>query len=301
MVLSDGLFAEMTLDDLQKVLTPKVVGSQNLSQVFCEPTLDFFIMFSSLTCIGGNSGQSNYTAANLVSPVSSPFLADPAPADRDQGFFLLTVVADKFMAGLAGQRRKQGLPGSVLDIGVLYGIGYVNRVDGADIYRNLRRQGYMPISEHDIHHMFAEAIVAGKPGSGTLSQISTGLHRWDAATDMALPWHTDPRFSHHTADNANARSQMMLSSTGSAMSVKDLLDSSQTADDITATLERAFAAKLESMLQLPAGDINAELPIIDLGVDSLAAVEIRSWFLKEVEKDMPVLKVLGGASLRARK
>lgn len=35
----------------------------------------------------------------------------------------------------------------------------------------------------------------------------------------------------------------------------------------------------------------------DLGVDSLVAVEIRSWFLKELEIDMPVLKILGGATL----
>jgi hybrid polyketide synthase / nonribosomal peptide synthetase ACE1 len=66
MLLSDGLFADMTLESLQQVLAPKVTGSQNLSQVYNQPDLDFFIMFSSLTCIGGNSGQSNYTAANLV-------------------------------------------------------------------------------------------------------------------------------------------------------------------------------------------------------------------------------------------
>ena len=35
----------------------------------------------------------------------------------------------------------------------------------------------------------------------------------------------------------------------------------------------------------------------DLGVDSLIAVDIRAWFLKELEIDMPVLKILGGATL----
>ena len=35
----------------------------------------------------------------------------------------------------------------------------------------------------------------------------------------------------------------------------------------------------------------------ELGVDSLVAVEIRSWFLKELEIDMPVLKILGGSTL----
>lgn len=35
----------------------------------------------------------------------------------------------------------------------------------------------------------------------------------------------------------------------------------------------------------------------ELGVDSLVAVEVRSWFLKEILIDMPVLKILGGATI----
>jgi len=35
----------------------------------------------------------------------------------------------------------------------------------------------------------------------------------------------------------------------------------------------------------------------DLGIDSLVAVSLRSWFLKELNIDMPVMKILGGASI----
>lgn len=66
MLLEDSLFADMSHENFQKVFNPKAIGSQNLSEVFCEPELEFFIMFSSLTCLCGNAGQSNYTAANLV-------------------------------------------------------------------------------------------------------------------------------------------------------------------------------------------------------------------------------------------
>ena len=34
-----------------------------------------------------------------------------------------------------------------------------------------------------------------------------------------------------------------------------------------------------------------------MGVDSLVAVEVRSWFLKELTVDVPVMKILGGASI----
>jgi hybrid polyketide synthase / nonribosomal peptide synthetase ACE1 len=35
----------------------------------------------------------------------------------------------------------------------------------------------------------------------------------------------------------------------------------------------------------------------ELGVDFLVAVEVRSWFLKEILIDMSVLKVLGGVTI----
>lgn len=47
---------------------------------------------------------------------------------------------------------------------------------------------------------------------------------------------------------------------------------------------------------MAASSFRADAALIELGVDSLVAVEIRSWFLKEVGVDMAVLKILGGAS-----
>jgi hybrid polyketide synthase/nonribosomal peptide synthetase ACE1 len=35
-----------------------------------------------------------------------------------------------------------------------------------------------------------------------------------------------------------------------------------------------------------------------LGVDSLIAVEIRSWLLKTLDVSLPVLKILGGVTIR---
>ena len=35
----------------------------------------------------------------------------------------------------------------------------------------------------------------------------------------------------------------------------------------------------------------------DLGIDSLIAVEIRVWFQRELMVDVPVMKILGGASM----
>lgn len=40
-----------------------------------------------------------------------------------------------------------------------------------------------------------------------------------------------------------------------------------------------------------------ETPLVDMGVDSLVAFEMRSWFLKEYGVDVPVMRILGGSSI----
>lgn len=43
--------------------------------------------------------------------------------------------------------------------------------------------------------------------------------------------------------------------------------------------------------------VNETTPLIDLGVDSLVAVDIRTWFAQEIGADVAVLKILGGPSI----
>ena len=63
-------------------------------------------------------------------------------------------------------------------------------------------------------------------------------------------------------------------------------------------LSDALISKLKLSIQLPDEEENGEtMPLIDLGMDSLVAVEIRAWFLQELAVDLPVLKILGGVSV----
>ncbi|MEU3874082.1 SDR family NAD(P)-dependent oxidoreductase, partial [Streptomyces sp. NPDC029704] len=63
-VLRDGLFTAKPAADLAAVLEPKVRGTVLLDAATRHLDLDFFAVFSSVTGVAGNAGQSDYAAAN---------------------------------------------------------------------------------------------------------------------------------------------------------------------------------------------------------------------------------------------
>jgi aspyridone synthetase (hybrid polyketide synthase/nonribosomal peptide synthetase) len=263
MVLHDKLFVDMDEDIMNNTLRPKVEGTKHLDELFSNSSLEFFILFSSLGSVVGNGGQSNYHAANL------------------------------FLESLAAGRRAKGLVASVISIGMVVDVGYIARTGEALIDR-LRKLFYMPLSETDIHHLFGEAIIASTSGSTMGADIIMGLEPFTDSPNAKSrpPWYLNPRFSHfiRDADKSSTKQQSTLS----VLNLKDQLENAITEEATTHAIQASFSQKLESMLQLGSNTINCNMPLLDLGMDSLLAVEIRTWFLKEVHVDIPVLKLLSG-------
>ncbi|WP_053913132.1 SDR family NAD(P)-dependent oxidoreductase [Streptomyces sp. TP-A0875] len=63
-VLRDGLLAGKGLDDVREVFRPKVLGAAHLDRATRDDPLDFFVLFSSVVAVCGNTGQTGYAAAN---------------------------------------------------------------------------------------------------------------------------------------------------------------------------------------------------------------------------------------------
>jgi amino acid adenylation domain-containing protein/thioester reductase-like protein len=262
MVLHDTPFDNSSLDLFNMVLRPKVTGSINLDELFFSVDLEFFVLFSSLASVIGTKGQANYSAANM------------------------------FMHSLANQRRNRGLAASVIDIPILLGIGYVSRSAGQYETR-LKNYSFMTISETDFHNVFASAIVVGQPDSGHQPGLVVGLKPSSKAD-----WSHQPRFAHISYDEEAIEERLdKKQQPGSSQNVQERLMTAENTQIALAIIEASFARKLELILQVPAEKIDPKVPLLQLGIDSLVAVEIRSWFLKEINVDMPVLKVLSGATL----
>ncbi len=150
MLMRDGFFLDMSLENMEDSIKPKVDGTNNLNELFGNSPLDFFILFSSLACVIGNDGQSNYSAANM------------------------------YMTAIAHQRKSRGLAGSVMDIGRVVGVGYLER-GHQEVDKRLAKHGMMAVSETDLHHIFAEAIMAGRPDSDRNPELITG--------ELLFPFH----------------------------------------------------------------------------------------------------------------
>ncbi|PVH70207.1 putative hybrid PKS-NRPS enzyme [Cadophora sp. DSE1049] len=264
MVLKDMLFQNMNYEDMASVLNPKVEGSKYLDELFPQNTLDFFILFSSITAVVGNTGQSNYIAANM------------------------------FLSSLALQRKMRGLAGSVIDISSVIGIGYVERSDNFDA-EYFASVGYTNISEQDLHQMFAEAILVGRPDSLESCEIVTGFAPAYADAEIKAPYREDLKFCHFIRERPREQSGNTLEAT---LPVRLQLATAKTRDEAYTMLEDSFTVRLKRILQIHSdGGVSNTMTLVEQGVDSLVAVEVRSWFLKEIDTDMPVLKVLGGASI----
>ena len=85
--------ADMTVDDIQAVLSPKATGAWVLHQATQDQRLEFFLLCSSITSVWGSTQQAHYAAANAV------------------------------LDGLAEYRRARGLPALSINWGPWAGAG----------------------------------------------------------------------------------------------------------------------------------------------------------------------------------
>ncbi|MFF9650542.1 SDR family NAD(P)-dependent oxidoreductase [Streptomyces sp. NPDC014622] len=64
MVLDDAALATVRDHQLKRVWAPKVTGAWNLHQATAAQSLDWFVLYSSMSSLLGNAGQGTYAAAN---------------------------------------------------------------------------------------------------------------------------------------------------------------------------------------------------------------------------------------------
>lgn len=278
LVLQDALFVNATVDAIEKQLGPKVDGTSYLDEEFSGCNLDFFLCFSSLASVFGNAGQSIYHAANM------------------------------FTTSLVERRRRRGQAGSVVHVGMIVDAGYVARStrSGANIEEHLRSQSYMPLAEKEFHHLILEGVLVGKPqghsseGRCSNGEVTVGVQRFvdDPEAPTRPQWYHDPRMSHMILPMSSSSSQQTAApGQGTKKELLSMLENAVSVSEVTDIYQKLFCMKMESMMKIPAASIDTTAPLADLGLDSLLAVEIRAWLLKDMRLDVPLLGILSRESV----
>jgi hypothetical protein len=264
-ILQDGLFEEMSFSQWEAALKSKVAGSWNLHTLLPDQ-LDFFILLSSVSGIIGNHGQSNYAAGNT------------------------------YLDALAHYRVARGQKAVSIDLGAMVSDGYL--ADNKEVMDRLLSQGSMlPISRDNLNALLDYYC---DPSLDTLSllecQAVVGINTPQRIRAMGCD---DPSWLHYPIFRTMHHLPGSDTQTGVTSSKRDFRDEFLKASTLTgagAIVADALVAKLSRSLSSISADVDLRTPIHSYGVDSLLAVELRSWIANQFQADVPIFEILSGTS-----
>jgi polyketide synthase 12 len=235
-VLDDGVLTALTPAQLGTVFSPKVDGAWHLHNLTQDLELDFFVFFSSIAGVIGAPGQANYAAAN------------------------------SFLDALAHHRRAQGLPATSIAWGAWEGQGMAARLSEADRAR-LSSRGMKALAPEEGLELLESALVAGAPLAVAAAFDLPKLRR-------ALKQHEDvpALFRGLFANSPQMRSQVA----GNTTNLRKLLNETapEQQEAVVLSMVRAEVAKVLEFASPE--DIDVDLPLQDIGVDSLTVVMLRN-------------------------
>lgn len=275
MVLADQIFENMSLELFNVGIQPKVHGSWNLHQATLDKPLDFFVILASSVGIVGNSGQTNYAAGNA------------------------------YEDALCHWRRAHSLPAVAIDLGMMLEVGAVAEDESGLAQRNLERKGFVGMREQEFLAILEIAIMddTHKQEQKTTSfgQMITGIEpRQPTSKEESADeptWKLLPVFSH--LRKLNARTASTSSAAAGAQSTASLLQAAVTLSDAVAVILNATMTKLSRSLMIDLAELDPLRPTSAYGVDSLIAVEVRNWFMKEIKADVAVFEILQANSIQS--
>ncbi|KAI0108803.1 ketoacyl-synt-domain-containing protein [Hypoxylon sp. NC0597] len=281
MVLRDGIFDTMDSTAFNAAVAPKARGAIALHHALRDTELDFFVMTSSISAILGNTGQSNYSAANSC------------------------------LDALALHRNMAGLAGTSLVLPMVLDVGVVAEDDSDAIETSLLRKGMYGIDEEEMLHGFEVAMLAHKQVKPEVqeSQLIMGMDVSELAKAIAkaggvdnadVYWYRDARFTHVRASLEAVAADGSVPGSGQEgshgdKSFTEALKMAE-ADGPKAVLEAIathIAKRVSSILMIPLEDFELEgRSISSYGLDSMIGAEMRTWLFREFGLDFPFQKLL---------
>ncbi|KAL6691259.1 polyketide synthase [Trichoderma pleuroticola] len=262
LVLRDSTLDNMTAKDFDSVLQAKAYGTLNLQKVFEAEKLTFFISLSSAVNMIGSAGQANYNAANSLQDAISQF-------DRSSDCF--------YMA---------------LNIGLIEDATVNNDV----IIQSVQRQGLTTIYRDELNAYFEYAF------SAEARQV--GLHQ-------AVIGFTPESIGETTAVNGTAKTLMFThvrqmakrqasdDTSKKTKTFEEFVAQTDDKDEIASFVAQLIGNKLADLMSIDPTDVGLDEAILDFGLDSLIAIELRNWIMREFSAPIQSSEVLDSLNILA--
>ena len=246
-ILRDALLPMQTQKGLQQVWAPKAQAAWSLHQASCEDgtELDQFVMFSSVAALVGNAGQTNYAAANA------------------------------WLDGLVKLRRDKGLAASSVQWGAWAGVGMAV---GSGVLDALEQIGLGAVRvEHGMLAM--ELAMSGTGGASVMGMSPMIWPIFLGNINGVVPAFLSA-FKYlkiePVADGAQSAESVALSldATGFVASIAG--------QDKGAMYSAVEAMVISSVQQTSGVSVRPQDALMEAGVDSLAATELRNALQKQL-------------------
>lgn len=282
----------MSSDNWHTSVDPKVKGVWNLHHALKghDAALDFFLITSSMSGTVGSATESNYCAANA------------------------------FLDSFARYRRSLGLPATALGLGMISEVGYLH--EHPEIEAILVRKGIHAINEDEMLQV-CDIALSSQPSSPVkitgedhfaqahfvtgLEVLGLGKIRKSGFEGPHHMLYRDPR----VAIIRGALSEISDSSTRAkglgnvAMAGLSYLGTSlatyreATAESVRIEARRALIAVVQGLIVQKLRDVYLlkehppiETKLMDLGMDSMMAAELRLFLFQTFKVDVPFLSLL---------
>lgn len=231
-VLRDSYIRNKTLADMQAVMAPKVQGTLNLDQLTANDELDFFVLFSSMSAIGGNPGQSDYCYAN---------------------YFMDSFAIEREAARVGGKRKGKSLS---LNWSLWKNGGMKIDEQTERLFR--KATGIVPLSTAAGIEVFVKGLATQHTqmvvvlGSRDMLELAWGLRKKPEPVAPAV------------AANAGAASGAAGSTAGGAAG-----GAAGSGDAIVTLLRRGLTQIAMDLLKFDESDVRTDQILLDLGFDSI--------------------------------
>jgi acyl transferase domain-containing protein/NADPH:quinone reductase-like Zn-dependent oxidoreductase/acyl carrier protein len=259
-ILRDSTLDTMTAELFNSVVGTKAEGTLNLHKVFSREDLNFFISFSSVMSIIGGKAQANYNAGNALQDAFAQF-------ERSPNCFYMS-----------------------LNIGGIEDAAVNNEA----IIQSIRRQGLTRISHEELAAYFEYALSeharvtrCHQPVIGFTSETIIGTTAVNGAAHTSMFTHVCQKSA------ANPEHDMAKQK----KTFKDIVKDETNKKEISAFIAQSIGDKLADLMAIDPAEVHLGSSISDYGLDSLVAIELRNWLMREFDSPLQSSEVLDSPDL----